>query len=94
MTKNKGIKIFDELIEKEHVKIGTESRNEYEEGAQMFIVSISQVGLELLQTTKLVDVKYFQVKCPEEVTDLKSHYEMQQIQSETVRILNKPASHM
>jgi HTH-type transcriptional regulator / antitoxin HipB len=35
----KGIKTFDELIEKEHGKIGTESRNSYEEKAQMFIVS-------------------------------------------------------
>jgi len=39
MTEYKGIKTFDELIEKEHGKIGTESRNEYEQGAQMFIVS-------------------------------------------------------
>ena len=39
MTEYKGITTFDELIEKEHGKIGTESRNEYEEGAQMFIVS-------------------------------------------------------
>jgi HTH-type transcriptional regulator / antitoxin HipB len=39
MTEYKGIRTFDELIEKEHGKIGTESRNEYEEGAQMFIVS-------------------------------------------------------
>ena len=34
-----GIKTFDELIEREHGKIGTESRNGYEEKAQMFIVS-------------------------------------------------------
>jgi DNA-binding XRE family transcriptional regulator len=34
-----GVKTFDELIEKEHGKIGTESRNVYEENAQMFIVS-------------------------------------------------------
>ncbi|MDZ7608322.1 MAG: helix-turn-helix transcriptional regulator [Cyclobacteriaceae bacterium] len=34
-----GITTFDELIEKEHGKIGTDSRNEYEEKAQMFIVS-------------------------------------------------------
>lgn len=33
------IKSFDDLIELEHGKIGTESRNKYEEGAQMFIVS-------------------------------------------------------
>ena len=39
MSEYKGIKTFDELIEKEHGKIGTESRNIYEEGSQMFIVS-------------------------------------------------------
>jgi len=39
MKDYKGIKTFDELIEKEHGEIGTDSRNEYEEGAQMFIVS-------------------------------------------------------
>ena len=33
------IKNFDQLIELEHGKIGTESRNDYEERAQMFIVS-------------------------------------------------------
>lgn len=33
------IKSFDELIEFEHGKIGTESRNKYEENAQMFIIS-------------------------------------------------------
>lgn len=30
---------FDELLEVEHGSIGADSRNEYEEGAQMFIVS-------------------------------------------------------
>ena len=39
MTDYKGIKTFDELIEKEHGEIGTDSRNEYEKGTQMFIVS-------------------------------------------------------
>jgi DNA-binding XRE family transcriptional regulator len=39
MNKYKGIKTFDELIDVEHGKIGTESRSEYEEKAQMFIVS-------------------------------------------------------
>ena len=39
MEKYKNIKTFDELIELEHGKIGTETRNTYEEGAQMFIVS-------------------------------------------------------
>ncbi len=33
------IKDFDELIEREHGKIGSESRNKYEERAQMFIIS-------------------------------------------------------
>jgi ribosome-binding protein aMBF1 (putative translation factor) len=39
MTDYKGITSFDELIEREHGKIGTESRNAYEERSQMFIVS-------------------------------------------------------
>ena len=39
MTDYNGIKTFDELIEREHGKIGTETRNEYEKRAQMFIVS-------------------------------------------------------
>ncbi len=39
MEKYKDIKNFEELIELEHGQIGTESRNKYEKGAQMFIVS-------------------------------------------------------
>jgi ribosome-binding protein aMBF1 (putative translation factor) len=39
MTDYKNITNFDELIEREHGKIGSDSRNEYEERAQMFIVS-------------------------------------------------------
>lgn len=39
MTDYKGIKTFDELIEREHGKIRTDSRNEYEEKATLFIVS-------------------------------------------------------
>ncbi len=39
MTKYENIHTFEELIELEHGKIGTEGRNKYEEGAQMFIVS-------------------------------------------------------
>lgn len=35
----KKITNFDELIELEHGNIGSESRNEYEERAQMFIIS-------------------------------------------------------
>jgi ribosome-binding protein aMBF1 (putative translation factor) len=39
MTDYKGIKDFDGLIVREHGEIGTESRNDYEEKAQMFIIS-------------------------------------------------------
>ncbi len=39
MKNYKNIQTFDELIEREHGQIGTERRNKYEEGAQMFIVS-------------------------------------------------------
>jgi len=39
MDKYKNITNFDELIELEHGKIGTTSRNKYEENAQMFIIS-------------------------------------------------------
>jgi len=35
----KDISSFDELIEFEHGNLGTESRNEYEQKAQMFILS-------------------------------------------------------
>lgn len=35
----KNISSFDELIELEHGKLGTESRHEYEQKAQMFILS-------------------------------------------------------
>lgn len=46
MEKYKNIKTFDELIELEHGKIGTESRIKYEEGTQMFIIS------EMLKTAR------------------------------------------
>jgi DNA-binding XRE family transcriptional regulator len=39
MKKFENIKSFDELIEAEHGKIGTEIRNQYEENSQMFIIS-------------------------------------------------------
>ena len=39
MENYKKIKTFDQLIEVEHGKIGTESRNVYEEKSQMFIIS-------------------------------------------------------
>lgn len=43
----KNITNFDELIELEQGKLGTESRNQYEERAQMFIVS------EMLKAARL-----------------------------------------
>ena len=39
MEKYKNIKNFEQLVEVEHGKIGTESRNSYEESSQMFIIS-------------------------------------------------------
>lgn len=39
MKAYKNISTFDQLIEVEHEKIGTESRNNYEEKSQMFIIS-------------------------------------------------------
>jgi len=39
MDNYKEITNFDQLVELEHGKIGTESRIEYEENAQMFIIS-------------------------------------------------------
>ncbi|MCT4603300.1 MAG: helix-turn-helix domain-containing protein [Marinifilum sp.] len=39
MDKYRSIRNFEQLIEVEHGKIGTESRNKYEERAQMFIIA-------------------------------------------------------
>ena len=39
MDKYKNITNFEQLIEVEYGKIGTESRNKYEENTQMFIIS-------------------------------------------------------
>lgn len=39
MKKYRNIKSFDDLIEAEHGKLGTESRNQFEEKSQMFIIS-------------------------------------------------------
>jgi DNA-binding XRE family transcriptional regulator len=47
MTDYSNIRNFDELIEREHGKIGTDSRNVYEERAQMFIVSEMLKGARL-----------------------------------------------
>lgn len=46
MSEYKNIQTFEELIELEHGKIGTDSRNKYEEGAQLFIIS------EMLKTAR------------------------------------------
>ena len=39
MKNYEDIKTFDELIELEHGKIGSETRNKHEEQAQLFIIS-------------------------------------------------------
>jgi DNA-binding XRE family transcriptional regulator len=39
MEKYKNIKNFEQLVEVEHGKMGTERRNSYEERSQMFIIS-------------------------------------------------------
>jgi len=39
MTDYSNVRTFDELIEREHGEIGSESRNIFEEKAQMFIIS-------------------------------------------------------
>ncbi|KAF2334335.1 helix-turn-helix domain-containing protein [Flavobacterium daemonense] len=39
MKNYQNIKSFDDLIEVEHGKLGTESRNQFEEKSQMFIIS-------------------------------------------------------
>jgi hypothetical protein len=39
MKSYKNIKSFNELIESEHGKLGTENRNQYKENSQMFIIS-------------------------------------------------------
>lgn len=39
MDRYKDVKSFEQLIELEHGKVGSGSRNKYEENAQMFIIS-------------------------------------------------------
>ena len=39
MVDYSGIKTCDELIDREHGKLGTDSRNQYEANAQLFIGS-------------------------------------------------------
>lgn len=59
MDKYSGIKTFDELIEAEHGQVGTDSRNEYEEQAQMFIVSemLKEARKEAKMTQEQLAVK-------------------------------------
>ncbi len=59
MEKYNGITTFDELIDLEHGKLGTESRNEYEEHAQMFIVSemLKEARREAKMTQEQLAVK-------------------------------------
>ena len=66
MEKYKNIKTFDELIELEHGKIGTESRNKYEEGPQMFIIS------EMLKTARK-DAKLTQEELADKTGTKKSY---------------------
>jgi DNA-binding XRE family transcriptional regulator len=66
MNKYKGITTFDELIEVEHGKIGTESRIGYEENAQMFIVS------EMLKEARK-DARMTQQELAEKAGTKKSH---------------------
>ncbi len=66
MKKYENIKTFEELIDLEHGKIGTESRNKYEEGAQMFIVS------EMLKTARK-DAKLTQEQLAEKAGTKKSY---------------------
>lgn len=66
MEKYKNITNFEELIELEHGKIGTESRNKYEEGAQMFIVS------EMLKSARK-EAKMTQEQLAEKVGTKKSY---------------------
>ena len=39
MENYKGIKSFDELLDKKYGEIGTEKRNDFEERAHMFVIS-------------------------------------------------------
>ncbi len=59
MEKYKNIKSFDELIDLEHGKIGTSSRNKYEENAQRFIVSeIQKEEIKNFKNQKKRLIKY------------------------------------
>lgn len=66
MEKYENIKTFEELIELEHGKIGTESRNIYEEKAQMFIVS------EMLKSAR-IEAKLTQEQLAEKAGTKKSY---------------------
>lgn len=69
MGKYKDINTFDELIELEHGKIGTESRIKYEEGAQMFIIS------EMLKTARK-EAKLTQEELADKAGKKKLHFKI------------------
>lgn len=66
MKDYKNIKTFDQLIELEHGKIGTQSRTKYEERAQMFIVG------EMLKNARK-DAKLTQAQLAEKSGTKKSY---------------------
>ena len=66
MKEYKNIKTFDQLIDFENGKIGTESRNIYEEKSQMFIIS------EMLKEARK-DAKITQKELAEKTRTKKSY---------------------
>jgi len=66
MTDYNNIKTFDELVEHEHGKIGSESRNAYEEKAQMFIIG------EMLKDAR-IEAKLTQEQLAEKAGTKKSY---------------------
>ncbi|TRX40766.1 helix-turn-helix domain-containing protein [Flavobacterium restrictum] len=66
MKKDNNISNFNQLIEVEHGKIGTESRNTYEQNSQMFIIS------EMLKDARK-EAKITQVQLAEKTGTKKSY---------------------
>ena len=66
MDNYKNVTVFDQVIEVEHEKIGTESRNNYEEKTQMFISS------EMLKNARK-EVKITQEQLAEKTGTKKSY---------------------
>ena len=63
MKDSNNINTFDQLIKVEHGKIGTESRNTYEENAQMFI--ISEMLKEARKEAKITPIARIYNPCPQ-----------------------------